>query len=128
MLSINPDIVCQIIDKAHQFHAKDEVVIPEDAPVDLSEDWGMRVLADHIDDPTYAEIKAVIDDLEPEQQIELVALMWVGRGDFDASEWEDAVKAATDEWTPRAADYLIATPLVPDYLEEGLNQLDYGCS
>lgn len=128
MLSINPDIVCQIIDKAHQFHAKEDVVIPEDSPLSPSEDWGMEVLADHVDDPTYAELKGVIDDLDPEQQIELVGLMWVGRGDFDASEWEDAIKEATGEWTPRTAEYLIATPLVADYLEEALNQLDYGCN
>jgi len=32
-------------------------------------------------DPTYAELKTTIDDLEPDQQIRLVALMWLGRGD-----------------------------------------------
>lgn len=127
MLNINPDIVCLIIGKAQQFHAKEEVVIPEDSPLSPSDDWSLQVLADHSEDPVYEELKASIDDLEPEQQIELVALMWTGRGDFDASEWKDAVKEATDEWTPRTADYLIATPLVADYLEEGLNQLDYGC-
>jgi hypothetical protein len=127
MLSINPDIVCLIIAKAQQFHAKEEVVIPEDSPLSPSDDWSLQVLADHSEDPVYEELKAIIDDLEPEQQIELVALMWMGRGDFDASEWKDAVRDATDEWTRRTADYLIATPLVADYLEDGLNQLNYGC-
>jgi hypothetical protein len=127
MLSINPNIVCLIIGKAQQFHAKEEVVIPEDSPLSPSDDWSLQVLADHSEDPVYEELKATIDDLEPEQQIELVALMWVGRGDFDTSEWQDALRDATDEWTPRTADYLIATPLVADYLEEALNQMDYGC-
>lgn len=31
-LSINPDIVCLLILRAREFHAKEEVSIPEDSP------------------------------------------------------------------------------------------------
>ena len=126
MLDINPEIVCFLIDKAHEFHAKEEVVINED-PLNPSDDWAMQVLADHADDPTYQEIKSIIDDLDADQQANLVALMWVGRGTFSAAEWEDALQEARDRWTPHTADYLIATPLVADYLSEGLYQLGYSC-
>lgn len=126
MLDLNPETVCRIIDKAHEFHAKEQVVIPEE-PANPSGDWARQVLADHVGDPTYRELKTIIEDLEPDQQVSLVALMWVGRGDFDESEWSDALAQARDSWTEHAADYVIATPLVADYLEEGLAALGYSC-
>jgi hypothetical protein len=126
MLDINPDMVCQIIRKCAQFHAKEEVVIPEE-PTGPGDSSALAVLADHADDPTFVELKTAIDDLEPDQQVALVALMWLGRGDYDAAEWQDALAQARDSWTPHAAEYLLATPLVADYLEDGLSQLGYGC-
>lgn len=126
MLDLNPETVCRIIDKAHEFHAKEQVVIPEE-PANPSGDWARQVLADHADDPTYRELKTMIEDLEPDQQVSLVALMWLGRGDFDEGEWNDALAQARESWTEHTADYLIATPLVADYLDEGLAALGYSC-
>lgn len=125
-MDLNPEIVCHIIGLAHEFHAKEEVVLPEE-PFSPSDDWAMQVLADHAGDRTYAELRMAIADLEPDQQATLVALMWVGRGDYDVSEWETAVEEATREATARTAEYLLATPLVSDYLAEGLDQLGYSC-
>jgi hypothetical protein len=126
MLDVNPEIVCAIIDKAREFHAQEAVVIPEEPP-NASGDWAAQVLAEHAGDQTYQEVKGTVDDLEPDQQTNLVALMWVGRGDYDAEEWESALAQARDLWTPHTAEYLLATPLVADYLEEGLVQLGYSC-
>ena len=75
--------------------------------------------------PVFQELKTMIDDLEPDQQVSLVALMWVGRGDYAAAEWNSAIEQAKDSWNQRTADYLIGTPLVADYLGEGLDQLGY---
>ena len=127
MLDLSPEIVCTIIDKAREFHAKAEVVIPEE-PDNPSGDWAGQVLADHVDDLTYQEISETINQLEPDQQINLVALMWIGRGDYDASEWDAVLDEARDMWTPHTAEYLFSRPLVADYLEEGLVQLGYSCS
>ncbi len=124
--TVNPDTVCFLIMKAHEFHAKEDLMLP-DTPFSLGDDWALQVLADHEDDPTYAEVKSTINDLEPDQQEALVALMWIGRGDFDVAEWGQALESAHDAWNARTADYLIATPLVADYLEEGLSLLGYSC-
>ena len=126
MLEMNPEIVCDIIARAREFHAKEEVVIPEE-PGNPGDDWAMQVLADHADDLTYLDLKTQIDDLDPEQQVQLVALVWLGRGDYEADEWDMAIEDAKDNWTPNAAEYLIATPLVSDYLTEGLALLGYSC-
>ena len=126
MIDVNPDTVCFIISKAREFHAKEAVVIPEPSN-SLEDDSPVQVLADHLNDFTFAELKATIDDLEPDQQICLVALMWLGRGDFSIEEWSEALEQAGDEHNERTAEYLIATPLVADYLEEGLNAHGYEC-
>jgi hypothetical protein len=126
MFDLNPQIVCFLIDKAHEFHVKEEVSIPE-TPGSPTEDWARQVLADHADDPTYQELHGTIEQLEPDQQVQLVALMWLGRGDFEVEEWDDAFDEAGDAWTEHTADYLIATPLLADYLSEGLDLLGYSC-
>src|SRR3569832_1479179 len=96
MLEINPETLCLVIAKAKEFHAKEAVVIP-DEPLSPGEDWARHVRADHDDDLTYHEVGAAIDDLEPDQQIALVALMWLGRGDYSKDQWEAACTDARDE-------------------------------
>jgi hypothetical protein len=126
MLNVNPETVCFFISKAKEFHAKEEVVIPEE-PTSPSDDWALQVLADHADDMTFQEFKTTVDDLEPDQQIDLVALMWLGRGSYSEDEWDTAVADAAAHWSPRTAEYLLATPLLADYLEEGLATLGLSC-
>jgi hypothetical protein len=109
MLNVNADTVRFIIDKAHEFQ-----MLGEDATDDSIEG----------SDPAYAELKATIDDLEPDQQVDLVTLMWLGRSDYAVDEWERAWADARESWNERTAEYLIGTPLLADYLTEGLNQLD----
>ncbi|MEJ1472219.1 MAG: DUF3775 domain-containing protein [Candidatus Sedimenticola sp. (ex Thyasira tokunagai)] len=128
MLNINPDTVCFIIAKAKQFQAKEAVVIPE-VPLSPSEDWARQILANHVDDPCAQEVRATIEDLEPDQQAALVALMWLGRGDYLLSEWDAALlnaeKSMTDITEP--GDYLLTHPLVADYLLDGLIQHGNDC-
>lgn len=120
VLGVNPDTVRFLIDKLRQFQVKDVGTY-----ADPGDDWGVKVLADYADDPSAAEIRATIDDLDPEQQVEVVALAWVGRGDYTADEWDAAVDQARDGWNSRTADYLIGTPLSADFLEDGLDQLGF---
>lgn len=126
MLNINPETVCDLISRAREFHAKEEVVIPEtpDSPAD---DWGTQVLADHADDLTFQEMRRAIFELEPDQKTELLALMQLGRGDYGAEDWEAALGEAEANWSEGIVDQMIATPLLAGYLQEGLNRLGYGC-
>jgi hypothetical protein len=126
MLNLNPETVCLLIEKAHEFHSQEQVVVSEE-PTSYGDDWDTQILAAHASDPTYMELKSIIKDLEPDQQISLVALMWLGRGDFSADEWNKALEQAEDNWNNRTAEYLIGTPLVADYRADGLVQLGYSC-
>jgi len=126
MLRLDPEIVCYLMVRAREFQANEEVVLP-DMPDNPAEDWALQVLADHVDDLSVQEGGTILADMDPEQQAELVALMWLGRGDYDIDEWETAVQDALEARTDRTWEYLLAHPLVADYLEEGLLQHGYSC-
>ncbi len=129
MLEVSTGIVCRIIDLAREFQAQEGVVIPATSGgSEIDSDAAMRILAAHADDLTYQQLKAEIDDLEQRQQIELVALTWLGRGDYTAEEWEDVREQAGEQWTSHTAEYLLATPQIAEYLADGLEQLGFSCA
>lgn len=121
MLDLNPETVQFIIDRAQEFQTKDDGLLVADDDV-MPDDYDDSDFAREIDDPVYLELQSTIDDLEPDQQVSLVALMWIGRGDYALSEWDSALQRAGDSWNTRTAEYLIRTPLLADYLSEGLAQ------
>ena len=126
MLNLSPDTVCFLISMARVFHSQEDVVIP-DTPDSPSEDWALQALAAHSGDSVFQEFKSTIDDLEPDQQQEVVALMWLGRDEFSVDEWEAAREEARNSWTESTAEYLIGHPHLSDYLLEGLDLLGYSC-
>ena len=121
-VELNRETIGFLIEKAHEFHTRDDVIFDEE-PAFASEDWSRQVAEDYGGDPYYQELRNAIDDLEPDQQVSLVAMMWVGRGDVSADEWREALAQAEESWTEHTADYLIGTALLADYLGEGLSQL-----
>lgn len=121
-LDINPETVSYIVNLAREFYAEEQMAVAEQEP-DTRDNFEAGSAPQRKIDPVYVEFKTAIEDLEPDQQIQLVALMWLGRGSF--SDWDSAVAEARDNWNSKTADYLIGTPLLSDYLEEGLNQLGY---
>jgi hypothetical protein len=126
-LAIASDKVCFVILKARQFDVKEGNADPNSGSNPI--DDGMTDVLEHKpDDPVYAELVAFIRALDIEEQINLVALAWLGRGTYDKSEWPEALKTARDEHNNRTAQYLLGLPLLGDYLEEGLSQFGQGCS
>ncbi|MBK5962897.1 hypothetical protein CCR95_02020 [Thiocystis minor] len=126
MLHIKLESICYIIAKIREFQAKEEVVLP-DTPASPSEDWALQVLADHSEDYSLRETISAIGEMSQRQRAELVALLWLGRGDYSLEEWEAAVDDAIGEYSLSAAAYLIGHPTAPDDLEEGLIAHGYSC-
>jgi len=126
VLTISPEKVCFIIVKAREFDAKDEVSEPDPGsnPID---DREMAVLEDHEDDPVLEELTSFINSLSEDEQIDLVALVWLGRDDYSASDWPAVRQEAARAHNERTAEYLLGTPLLGDFLEEGLSMLGYSC-
>lgn len=126
-LDVAPEKVAHVIIKAREFDAKvgawDNSAEDGDAAEDPS-----AILEDYSNDPTAAEIAGFIDALNDDEQAELVALAWVGRGTFEPEEFGEAVETARAEKVNATASYLLGLPLLADYLEEGLEKLGYSAS
>jgi hypothetical protein len=122
-LTINHEKLGFIIIKAREFDAKVEPV-EADRGSNPTDDDEREVLEDYADDPTYIELVEAIEGLNEDELIELVALVWLGRGDYEAAEWGQAVEAAREAYNERTADYLVGTPNLSEELEEGLAKLD----
>ena len=87
-LTISPEKVCFITIKAREFDAKEEVNEP-DPGSNPSDDKEAAVLEDQEDDPVVEEITSLINSLSEDEQIDLVALAWLGRDDYSAADWAD---------------------------------------
>lgn len=123
MLTINRDKVVQLIDQARMFDVKEELSDP-DLGSNSADDGMVDILEDIAGDATYDELMEFIRGLDEDEQVELVALAWVGRGTYDVSEWNEAVAEARRAHNKRTAEYLTSLPKLGDYLEEGLSAID----
>jgi hypothetical protein len=122
-LTVNPQAVSFIIEKAREFDAKVEPDDPESGS-NPSDDRGIEILEDFADDPTLEELKGAIEGLNDDESRDLVAIMWTGRGDYDKNQWNEAKAQANTIPAPDRSRYLIGTPMLADYLEQGLDELD----
>ncbi len=69
------------------------------------------------------ELRAFIDRMSEDEQAELVTIMWIGRGSFEAEEFDEALETARSEASTPCADYLLGSPHLSDHLENGLDAL-----
>jgi hypothetical protein len=125
-LVVSSEKVCFIIMKAREFDAKEEPseADPGSNPID---DKDISVLEDQPDDPVVEELTSFIDALSEDEQIDIVALTWLGRGDFTAEDWETVRNDAAAAHNEKTANYLLGIPLLGDFLEEGLSMAGRSC-
>jgi hypothetical protein len=124
---IATDTVCRIVVRAREFDVKEEPT-DEDEGSNAVDDNFVDVLDATGDDAAAAELKSAIDDLDIDDQCDLVALCWVGRGDYGPEEWREARALARQQHNGRTAEYLLGMPLLADYLAEGLADFDMSCA
>ena len=130
-LGIAVEKVCEIIT---HLRAYDSGIVTEDPEVrpnaldDVIEEGELEArLAEPHTDPVHDELTSVIDALNLEEQVNLVALLWLGRGDYSAEEWDDAVATARDRHSEHTGAYLIGGPIAGDHIDAGLSALGYSC-
>lgn len=118
-LSIAPDKAFYILMKAREYEEKS-------APSELeegsnpSDDKDVAVLEDNPDDATEEELRSALDALNEDEQIDILALTWIGRGEYAIEELQAARDEAGNMSDKHIAHYLMETPLFSDFLEEGL--------
>jgi len=114
-LSISPEKVFFIVAKSRQAESSAAGLDPE-------ADNGDDQPEDHSGRTDRAELAGFIRDLNEDEQIDLVTLMWLGRGDGEIGNWRELRAEASRAHNNRTASYLVETPMLADYLEEALSE------
>lgn len=129
-LSIDPETVRLFVLKARAIAAgvKDDYTAGGDREIELNDQSRDAhhhdgLAEEESDDLTAEELRELIADLNVDETAELIALMWLGRGDYERSEWKTAVDEARRRDRRKAAAYLLGMPLLAELLEEGLETL-----
>ncbi len=133
MLPVSPEKIEFIVSLAREYREGSMAMVSEQLSethqMDTYTEHNLATIVEefkaeeHAQDSAYFELKAAIENLNEEEQCSMVALMWIGRGTYGADELDRALEAARRAANNRTAEYLIETPLLPDYLEEAQIQL-----
>jgi hypothetical protein len=127
MIEIAPEKVAHVIIRARELGAKVSAW-DEDASRDETGDDPASILEDLAEDSTRAELASFIRALNEDEQAHLVAVAWIGRGTFAPEELDEAVATAKSERVNPTEKYLLGMPLLPDYLEEGIERLGFSAA
>ena len=125
-LSISTEKVCFVVVKAREFDVKDVDTTLDDGS-NPTDDRMIEVLEDRPDDPVIQELVAFIEAMSEDEQVDLVTLAWLGRGDGTLEEWAELRAEAVRMHNRYTASYLLGIPLLPDYLEEALAEFGRSC-
>ncbi len=129
-MDIALDKVCEIILRARAIDVRDgdAETISGSNPID---DANALTLVESSDDATEEELREVIAGLNEDERHDLIALVYIGRGDLEPEEWVEAVRLARereDAMSISAADWLLGIPNLADLLDEGLAAMGRSCA
>jgi hypothetical protein len=127
MLELIRPLVDTIIKKRNQLDATqatkcttiDEVLVPEttSSPADT---LSLPIVDKLKNTSIYQELYTFINDIELEQKAILLAIIWLGRGEYTHEEWNKAIEKAKEYQPELIPEYIITLPDVCIYLKRGL--------
>ena len=126
-LTVSLEMVCRLIVRARELEAQVPATEDEDDEDAADTDDPLAVLVDEANEAVEDEVRALIEELPEDEAAELFALAMVGRGTFDASEWDEALEAASEDGAESIIDQLLDMPMLSGYLDAGLAAFDLSC-
>lgn len=127
-LSVSLETVCRLIIRAREMEAQVPGLTADEEENPLDADDEYAVMDDETNTAIEEEMAAALDELPDDQVAEVLALAWVGRGTYDASEWEEALEEANDRSGESPAEQLMEMPMLAGYLDAGLAAFDLSCT
>ncbi|ODA66906.1 hypothetical protein A7A08_02203 [Methyloligella halotolerans] len=125
-ISIDPDYVKALVLKVRAIMVEEANEVDDVGSNPTDDETPPDEFQDDAEDLRREEIVEEIEGLNELEQAELIALMWLGRGDGEPSEWSDLVDQARERRESSTVDYLLDHPHVADHWLEALSQLDLG--
>ena len=125
-LRISTDKICDFIETAREVAG---LVPPTTGDrTTTGDDSKLVTIEDNpAEDDRRGQMAEFVSGLNIAEQTDLLALIYVGRGDYDVAEWPDAVREATDRIADRDADFMIGEAALPEYLGAGLDAFGRSC-
>jgi hypothetical protein len=128
------ETLCRIVLRAREYDAQtpSDYDSDEDADnVDDEDEGSLSVLDDDINDSVEEELRSILEDLGEDQLMEVLSFCWVGAGNYEAADWDEALQEAQEMFEDGSAETLIEEllemPMLPSVLEAGLAAFDLSC-
>jgi hypothetical protein len=125
-LVISLETVCRLIARAHDLEAQPSVAESDEEEDPADADDPYAAIEDDANTAAEDEVRALLEDLADEETAEVLALALIGRGTYDASEWDEAIEESEGD-SSGAVDQLLDMPMLAAYLEAGLAAFDLSC-
>jgi len=116
-LGVSLETVATVVDLSRALQGKEETdaeQVTEDANSESA------LLQETPDDMTEDALRQFIDELNEDEQASLIALAWIGRGDYGSEDWDEARSLAAERNQTDAAAYLMDMEMLGDLLAEGV--------
>lgn len=126
-LGINPEKVCDLVEMGRELAGLEVSTLGDSTADDDDSPLATLLESQEGKDPRRREMISFIGGLDAEEQVNLLALILLGRGDFTIDDWEDALITARDSIDDKSADFMIGDPALPAYLLEGLEAFGESC-
>lgn len=128
-MDLSVDKIRSMIVEARRLAVKEAGTDP-DSGSNLIDDGQTDVLTDEVldeggTDGMEAEFRGLVVALNEDEAADLLALVYVGRGDYDIDEWDTARQLAGERNSASGdlTDYLLGIPNLGDLLDEGLDAM-----
>lgn len=123
-LTVSLDTLSRLIVRARELEAQVPAIETDDEDDPTDSDDPLAVLEDEANEAVEDEVRTLLEDLPEDEAAEVLAIAWVGRGTYDASEWDEAVETANEDDNDSVVDQLLDMPMLAGYLDAGLAAFD----
>ncbi len=124
-LTVSLETICRLIVRARELEAQVPAIENDGEEDPTDSDDPLAVLEDESNEAVEEEVRGLLDELADDEAIEVMAIALVGRGTFDASEWDEALEAAEEEGD--IVEQLLDMPMLAGYLDAGLAAFELSC-
>jgi len=119
-MKLQTTVIKRLRDLARDYHA----AYLTKRPLNL-DDIGSERIKDYLTHPKRKKFKEIVNALSKEERTELLALVWLGRGEgVTLKDGESLIRHARNEDDEGTAEYLIEKALLADYIDKGLAKME----
>lgn len=126
-LQISTETLCRLVQRARELEAQVPAIETDDEADPQDSDDPYAVIEDEANVAVEEEVRALLEEIPEDELAEVLALAFIGRGSFEASEWDDALEEASTGDAEDIIAQLNDMPMLAAYLDAGMAAFDIDC-